>query len=67
MVYLNMGGVIVNIILNMLLIPLFRVEGAAIASLLTQIFTNVFMGIILKPLRQNNILLLRAVILKINF
>lgn len=62
LIYLNMGGVIANIVLNLLLIPQLGTEGAAIASLITQIFSNIVMGAIIKPLRRNNMLLLRAVL-----
>ena len=61
LIYLNMGGVIANIVLNLLLIPPFGPEGAAIASLVTQIFTNLVMGAIIKPLRRNNMHLFRAI------
>ena len=36
------------------------VVGAAVASLLTQIFTNVVIGFIIKPIRPNNRLMIAA-------
>lgn len=60
LIYLNIGGVIANITLNFLLIPLYGSEGAAIASLITQIFANIVMGLLIKPLRSNNLLLCKA-------
>jgi len=52
--FINLCGVAVSVLLNFLLIPIFGVEGAAISSLLTQIFTNVIMSYILKPMRPVN-------------
>ena len=57
---INLSGDIANILLNFALIPLLGVVGAAIASLVTQIFTNVIIGIIIKPIRRNNYLMLKG-------
>lgn len=57
---LNFGGATINIVLNIVFINLWGIYGAALASLLTQIFTNVFMNVIIWPLRHNNILLLKG-------
>ena len=35
-------------------------NGAAIASLITQMFTNVIMGVLVCPIRRNNRLMLEA-------
>ena len=35
-------------------------NGAAIASLITQMFTNVIMGVLVRPIRRNNRLMLEA-------
>ena len=51
---INLCGALANVILNSLLIPHFGIFGAAVASLITQFFTNVIMGYIIKPLRTNN-------------
>lgn len=56
----NLSGAVANIGLNLLFIPLMGINGAALASLLTQIFTNVVMGIIIKPIRKNNKLMLES-------
>ena len=53
LLFLNAGGAFFNIALNLMFIPLWKGNGAAVASLITQIFTNVGMCIILKPLRKN--------------
>lgn len=57
---INLSGAIASILLNFLLIPAWGACGAAVASVLTQIFTNMVMGFILKPVRPNNRLLLRG-------
>lgn len=57
---INMTGALFNIILNALVIPIWGACGAALASLLTQFFTNFILGFIFKPLRENNVLLLRG-------
>ena len=60
LVILNTSGAVMNIILNIMLIPQFGACGAAIASLFTQFYTNIIMGFIIKPLRENNNILLKA-------
>ena len=57
----NMLGALANVVMNFLLIPLLGINGAAIASLITQFFTNVITGYIIKQLRTNNKLMLKAV------
>lgn len=57
---INMSGAILNVSLNILFINLFGIIGAAITALITQIFTNVMIGFIIKPIRRNNLLMLRA-------
>ena len=54
----NLCGAAMNIILNFVFIPLWGEIGAAVASVITQLFTNVIVGIILKPLRYNNKLII---------
>lgn len=58
---INLCGAVGNIVLNAVMIPLWGIEGAAIASLLTQMLTNVGIGFVFKPLRDNNRLLRNAV------
>lgn len=53
LIVLNAAGALANIILNFIFIPLWSGVGAALASLITQIFTNVIMCIVIKPLRHN--------------
>lgn len=57
---INIIGASANVILNSLLIPMMGINGAALASLITQIFTNVILGFLLKPIRHQNRLMLRG-------
>ncbi len=56
----NLTGALVNIALNIALIPFMGVSGAALASVVTQIITNVVVGYIIKPLRKNNRLMVSS-------
>ena len=57
---INLCGAVANVLLNAALIPAIGVMGAALASLITQMFTNVIIGFIIKPIRYNNRLMLRG-------
>ncbi len=57
---INTVGALMNIVLNALLIPVFGITGAAAASLVTQFFTNVIIGFIIKPLRENNRIMMKS-------
>ncbi len=50
---IDVSGALINVILNFILIPNYGIEGAAFASLITQIFTNVIVVAILKQTRIN--------------
>jgi O-antigen/teichoic acid export membrane protein len=56
-------GAILNVILNIILIPYFGIVGASAASLLTQIITNFVLLYFIKPLRMNFFILIRGVLL----
>lgn len=58
---INLSGAVLSITLNALLIPYTGIMGAAIAALITQIFTNVCMSYIIKPLRESNRLMLKGI------
>ena len=60
LVWLNCAGAVTNAVLNFLLIPTWGINGAAFASLVTQVFTNVIMGIIIKELSRTNFLLMQS-------
>ena len=57
---LNLSGAVVNIILNAIFIPVWGIMGAAFASLITQIFTNIIMNILIRPIKRNNVLMLKG-------
>lgn len=57
---INLSGALANVILNYILIPIMGGVGAALASLVTQFFTNVVIGFIIRPIRHNNALMLRS-------
>lgn len=50
---ISFSGMIINIVLNLLLINEFGGEGAAVATLITQVFTNIVIVYVIKPLRDN--------------
>ena len=58
---INLSGALLNIVLNAFMIPIWGAFGAALASLLTQCFANFILGFIIKPLRENNRLLLNGI------
>lgn len=64
---INLSGALFNIILNLVMIPLWGAIGAAFASLLTQCFANFLLGFIIKPLRTNNQLMLKGITPKFLF
>lgn len=61
---INLSGALLNVILNLILIPIGGIIGAAIASLITQIFTNVIIGFIIKPIRENNSIMIKSLNIK---
>ena len=57
---INVVGAILNVVLNLCLIPVLGSIGAALASVITQFFTNVVIGFIYKPIRRNNHLMIKS-------
>lgn len=57
---INLSGAVVSVGLNALMIPAWGACGAAMASVVVQIFTNFIMGFLIKPIRANNRLLLKG-------
>lgn len=57
---INIIGALLNVLLNLLLIPCFGGVGAAVASLITQFFTNVILGYFIAPIRENNKYLIKG-------
>lgn len=60
LIVINLLGALANVVLNAIFIPVMGVNGAALASLITQFFTNVIVGWILKPIRRNNYLIMKG-------
>ena len=57
---INLLGAMMNIAVNACLIPVWGAAGAALASLITQVFANFILGFVLKSIRHNNKLLLKG-------
>lgn len=57
---INLSGALLNIVGNFILIPLFGANGAAIASVATQFFTNFVLCFIMKPIKSSAKLLLKS-------
>ncbi len=57
---INLSGALTNIFLNLILIPKIGINGAALASFITQVFTNVIIGDIMQPIKENNKLMREA-------
>ena len=57
---INLIGAVTNVILNAILIPKCGVIGAAIASFITQFFTNFVLGMFMKNIRANNKLIIKS-------
>lgn len=58
--FINLSGAIASCTLNACLIPAWGACGAALASVLTQIFTNFILGFLMKSIRRNNYLLMKG-------
>ena len=57
---INTTGALMNVLLNFVMIPVWGATGAAVASVISQFFTNVVVGYIIRPIRPNNALMLRS-------
>jgi PST family polysaccharide transporter len=57
---INLSGATLNVVLNAIMIPIWGIVGASFASLLTQIFTNVIMNVIVYPIKRNNLFMLKS-------
>ena len=64
---INLSGALLNVVGNFILIPLIGAAGAAIASVVTQFFTNFVLCIIIKPIRPTAKLILNALNPKLLF
>lgn len=57
---INIVGALANVVLNFFLIQIWGAVGAAVASVITQFFTNVILGFVFKPIRKNNALMIKG-------
>ena len=57
---INLSGAAANVLLNAVLIPLYGIHGAAVASLATQFFTNVITGWLIPAIRPANRLMMQS-------
>jgi len=62
--YMYLSAAAINVFLNYLFIPLWRTEGAALASLITQICTCMILPIFFKEMRPNTRLIIESFFLK---
>ncbi len=62
--YLYFSAAVMNVLMNMLLIPIWGASGAAAASLITQISTTTILPAAIRPLRQNVKLMIDAAFLR---
>lgn len=57
---IDFSGALLNVGLNIICIPKFGLVGAAVASLITQIFTNFILSWMIKNVRRNNDLIISS-------
>ena len=57
---INLSGVVLNVAINLFVIPRFGAMGAATVSFITQFFMNFVLTLVLKPLRPCNRLMLKG-------
>ncbi len=62
--HLYVSAAILNVIINSILIPSFGAAGAAMASLITQICTSIVLPFLIKPIRENALMMIDAIMLK---
>lgn len=62
--YMYLGAAVLNVILNCLFIPIMGAAGAALASLITQVFTSMILPLFIKEMRFNARLMVEAILLK---
>ena len=62
--YIYVSAAILNIIINFALIPKFGASGAAMASLITQVCTSIVLPFLIKPIRENAMMMVEAIMLK---
>ena len=56
----NLSGALLNVVANYALIPRFGSIGAAVASLMTQLFANFVICFMIKPIRESGMIILQS-------
>lgn len=64
--YVYFAAAVSNVLLNIVLIPLWGATGAAVASLVAQIITTMVAPFFIKNLRENSFMMLKAVFFRFN-
>lgn len=62
--YIYLSAAVFNVILNFLFIPLWGATGAAVASLAAQIITTFIAPFFIKDMRENSIMMVKAILFK---
>lgn len=62
--FMYFGAVVINICLNLALIPIIGTVGAAMASFVTELFTSIVIPLMIKDMRPNSLMMLQAITLK---
>lgn len=62
--YMYGCAAVMNVLINAVLIPVMGAVGAAVASLITQIFTSIILPLLIKEMRPNAKMMLEAILLK---
>lgn len=62
--YMYLSAAVINVFLNLALIPVLGAAGAALASLITQICTSMVLPLFFKGMRRNTILMLQGIMLR---
>lgn len=65
--YLSIAGALVNIMLNYFLIPVWDINGAAIATVITQITVNFLVPMLIPAMKENSIFILKSFNFKLLF
>lgn len=62
--FLYIGSAVINVVLNFLLIPIWGANGAAVATVITQISTIFFFPLLIREFRPNVKIIVEAIMLK---
>lgn len=62
--YIYISAAIANVILNCIFIPIWGASGAAVASLASQIITTLVVPFFIKDMRENSIMIVKAILFK---